>query len=244
MSDFKGVQIRLVELGFEPGVIDGIWGPKTNSALDAFLKSQSLDLPRPVEIHPAPTKVIGPMRVSDLGMLEIAEHEGVVPAPYRDSAGIWTYGVGHTAFAGDPDPANMPKGMPADLDAAVLDALRLFRTDLGRYEARVNDAIRVPLKQHEFDALVSFDFNTGGIHRARLTKAINGGDRDAARHFMGWLKPPEIRKRRTAEQRLFITGDYRANGSLVPVWSVNAAGKLGQIVKVMNSAELLGKLKD
>ena len=37
-----------------------------------------------------------------------AEHEGIVPAPYRDSTGLWTYGIGHTAAAGAPGPSTRP----------------------------------------------------------------------------------------------------------------------------------------
>jgi len=48
--------------------------------------------------------------------------------------------------------------------------------DLNTYERRVNAAIKVSLKRHQFDALVSFDFNTGGIFKARLTQRINAGD--------------------------------------------------------------------
>ena len=47
--------------------------------------------------------------VSRRGVLEIAGHEGIVLGPYRDSAGVWTYGVGHTAGAGAPDPSAMPR---------------------------------------------------------------------------------------------------------------------------------------
>ena len=47
------------------------------------------------------------MRLSDKGIVEIAEHEGIVPAPYRDSVGVVTFGVGHTAAAGVLDPAEM-----------------------------------------------------------------------------------------------------------------------------------------
>ena len=139
------------------------------------------------------------MTLSPRGLLEIVEHEGIVPAPYRDSAGVWTWGIGHTAAAGGPDPAKINRAMPQDVDAAVMAAIDQFAVDVRGYVARVNDAIREPLAQQQFDALVSFDFNTGGIHRAKLTAAINAGEPDAARHFMGWLRPPEIRKRRTAE---------------------------------------------
>lgn len=182
------------------------------------------------------------MKVSNKGMLEIAEHEGIVPAPYLDSVGVWTFGVGHTAAAGDPDPRDMPRGMPRNLNAAIDEALRVFREDLARYEARVNAAISVPLKQHEFDALVSFDFNTGGIFRAKLTDAINARDPNASRRFFGWMRPPEIRKRRRAEERLFRTGDYDHNGTEIPIWRVDNNGRLRGIHSVMDGAELLRRM--
>jgi len=183
------------------------------------------------------------MKVSDKGVLEIAEHEGIVPAPYLDSVGVWTFGVGHTAAAGGVNPAKMQRGMPANLDRAIDEALDVFKQDLVKYEKRVNEAIKVPLKQHEFDALVSFDFNTGGIHRARLTQAINAGEYDAPKHFFGWMRPPELRKRRTAEERLFVTGDYDANGDLIPVWKVNSSGKLQGQMKALRGSEVLKRMK-
>lgn len=176
------------------------------------------------------------MRVSPDGVIEIASHEGIVPAPYLDSVGVWTYGVGHTAAAGGPDPARMPREMPRDVEAAVGHALRLFAEDLTKYEDRVNKAIKVPLKQHEFDALVSFDFNTGGIFRAKLTAAINRGDKSGD-GFMGWLKPKEIIKRRKAEQALFRTGNYAAqNGTAI--WRTDGNGRLKGIIRSMNDEEL------
>lgn len=185
------------------------------------------------------------MRVSDKGLLEIAEHEGIVPAPYRDSVGVWTFGIGHTAAAGGLDPQEMNGAMPTGdaLEKAIDRAIDLFRLDVRKYEGRVNAAIKVPLEQHEFDALVSFDFNTGGIYRAKLTQAINAGDSNAARHFMGWLRPPEIRKRRTAEMRLFQTGDYDANGDQIPIWKTNGKGKLIGIFYTISGAELLLRMK-
>ncbi len=179
------------------------------------------------------------MTLSPAGLIEIAEHEGIVPAPYRDSAGVWTWGIGHTAAAGNPDPARMHRAMPQDIETAVMTAIDQFAIDVKGYVARVNAAIRVPLAQHQFDALVSFDFNTGGIHRAKLTAAINAGEPDAARHFMGWLRPPEIRKRRTAEMALFRTGDYAANGDAVPVWRTDGRGRLTGIMRTMSGEELL-----
>ena len=42
------------------------------------------------------------MQMTERGLLALAGHEGVVPAPYRDSTGTWTFGIGHTAAAGAP----------------------------------------------------------------------------------------------------------------------------------------------
>ena len=183
------------------------------------------------------------MKISDRGLLEICEHEGIVPGPYLDSVGVWTFGIGHTVAAGGLDPSKMARGMSADVGPAIDYALTVFREDVAKYEARVNAAIKVPLAQHQFDALVSFDLNTGGIYRANLTKAINAGDPDASRHFFGWLKPVEIRKRRTAEKRLFETGDYDHNGDSIAVWNVDASGKLRGIRKTISGADLLARMK-
>lgn len=185
------------------------------------------------------------MQVSDNGILEIAEHEGIVPAPYKDSVGVWTFGIGHTSSAGAPDPEEMSGAMPEGVafDEAISSAIRIFRSDVRKFEDRVNDAIQVPLKQHEFDALVSFDFNTGGIHRAKLTKAINRRNPNAAHHFMGWLRPPEIRKRRTAEMRLFQTGDYDANGTAIPIWKTDGRGRLTGVHSQMDGRELLTRMQ-
>lgn len=169
------------------------------------------------------------MQISDKGILEIVEHEGIVLGPYLDSRSIWTFGVGHTAAAGGIIPEALPRKDTRHLPMSALmgtlhAALIQFKLDLKSYAARVDDAVKVPLKQHQFDALCSFDFNTGGIYKAKLTQAINRGD-FSGDGFMGWLKPREIIGRRTAEQALFRTGDYSANGDLIPVYDVLPNGK-------------------
>lgn len=165
------------------------------------------------------------MKTSDKGVAALVLHEGVVPGPYLDSVGVWTYGVGHTASAGAPDPKTMDRGMPMDLDAELAEIFHLFRKDLAKYEARVNAAIKVPLKQHEFDAAVSFDYNTGGIHRASWVKSLNAGDRNKAiSQIMNWTKPPEIIERRRSEQKLFANGIYPTGKATV--WGVSETGRV------------------
>lgn len=165
------------------------------------------------------------MKTSDAGLFALALHEGIVPGPYRDSVGVWTYGIGHTAAAGAPDPAKMPKGMPANLDAALRDVFATFRRDVAKYEAGVNRAVKVPVTQAQFDALVSFHYNTGAIGKASLVKRLNAGDlAGAAAGFMAWKKPAEIIARRKAEQAMFANGTYPTGQ--VTVWQVSKAGKV------------------
>ncbi len=131
-------------------------------------------------------------KMSDRGLLALVRHEGIVPGPYRDVKQVWTFGIGHTAAAGDPDPAAMPRGMPADLDTGIREAFGVFRADLARYEAAVLRAVKVPLEPHEFDALVSFHYNTGGIAKAALSRARSDGigPRRPSLKAHGCIRPP------------------------------------------------------
>lgn len=183
-------------------------------------------------------------RTSDRELLALIRHEGVVPGPYLDVKDIWTFGIGHAAAAGPPDPARMPRGMPADLDVGIRDAFRIFRTDLATYEAEVLRAVKVPLEPHEFDALVSFHYNTGGIAKAALTRHRNAGNRAAAAAaFMGWLKPAAIRSRREAERDLFARGIYPIG--TIPVWSVDRNGRVdfSRLIRRLSETEALALLQ-
>ena len=184
------------------------------------------------------------MQTSDRGLLALIRHEGVVPGPYLDVKDVWTFGIGHTAAAGLPDPARMTRGMPADLEAGIREAFRIFRTDLATYEVEVLRTVKVPLEPHEFDALVSFHYNTGGIAKALLTRHLNAGDRvAAAAAFMGWLKPATIRSRREAERDLFAKGIYPTGTS--PVWSVDRNGRVdfSRPIRRLSETEALALLR-
>jgi lysozyme len=184
------------------------------------------------------------MNMTDRGLLALARHEGIVPAPYLDVSHVWTFGVGHTAAAGAPDPARMPPGMPADLDAGVREALLLFRADLAHYEAEVLRTVTVPLASHEFDALVSFHYNTGAIARAALTRALNSGDRaGAGAAFMNWVRPASLRPRREAERDLFLRARYPEGP--IPVWAADADGRVdfSRPVRRLSASEALALLQ-
>lgn len=179
------------------------------------------------------------MQLSDRGIVALVAHEGIVPGPYLDSVGVWTYGIGHTASAGLPDPTGLRMGFPDDLDAALVDVFKVFIRDIKTFETRVNNAITVPLEQSQFDALVSFDFNTGGITKANATALINRRAYvDGGKALMGWSKPASIIPRREAERDLFLTGKYPV--SPANVWGVNAGGKvIWKVQRAISPAHLL-----
>lgn len=144
----------------------------------------------------------GVMTMSNEGLVFLANKEACVLSTYTDSVGVLTIGVGHTKHAGPPTPV---KGTKIVMEAAFA----LFKKDIQKYEAGVRRAVKVPVLQHEFDAMCSFHYNTGAISRASFVDDLNKGDRKkAAQGMLKWNKPPEIKARRAAEKKLFETGNY------------------------------------
>jgi len=154
------------------------------------------------------------------GRLDILSHEGLILTRYKDSVGVWTLGAGHTAAAGSPNPKTYLSQL------TVKEALDLFAVDVQKYEKRVRKAFGREVPQHQFDAATSFDYNTGGIHKATWVKKFNQGDMAAAKKsFMQWRRPPEIVPRRKKERDLFFEGMYSNNGH-VTVYKATPQGKV------------------
>lgn len=177
------------------------------------------------------------MRVSPLGAAAIAAYEALVPAVYIDrvaSPPVATFGIGHTHLAGGLDPRKMPLACPAPqtalYDERIELAIQTFVDDLRRFEARVAAAIRVPLQGHEFDALVKFDFNTGAIHKAKLTEAVNARASDDVirARFMAWSRAGTNRNilagRREAEADMFLKAEYPNKPTAV--WRTDGKGNV------------------
>lgn len=235
MNDADGQRL-LIAAGYNLGPTgpsgrgdDGRWGKLSTLACSIFQRSRGLaatgrldaETVKALQAAVAEKRPAAVMTVSDRGRAELLSHEAIVTAPYKDSEGIWTVGVGHTKAAGAPDPVAMTKGV----QRPVAEMVDLFLRDLPKYEAEVRAAVKAPLKQHQFDALVSFHFNTGAIGRASFIKLLNAGDLvGAAKGFMDWKKPAAIIGRRRAEQALFRDGVYGADGkvSIYPASSTGA----------------------
>lgn len=192
------------------------------------------------------------MRVSSNGLADIAVREGIVLAPYLSGlpGDPWTWGIGHTAAAGAPDPATMPRAMPTDQDAAITAAIAQLRRDLASYEARINQRVTAPMTQAQFDAFVSVDLNTGwawyrspsGAWRsATAIQRFNAGDiAGCAAAFMFWCNPPEIKARRAQEQALFLRGIYLTDP--IGVYRTDGNGKREKTAfRALSRAEFLSR---
>lgn len=156
-----------------------------------------------------------PTGVSDAGIELIKRFEGCAslrpdglfeayPDPGTGGA-PWTIGWGATGADIGPDTI----WTQAQCDARLID-------DIARHAAQVERALRgAPVTQAQFDALVSFHYNTGAIARATLTARHRAGDYLAAsQEFARWNRAggrvlKGLVRRRLAEARLYA-GEARA----------------------------------
>jgi lysozyme len=125
------------------------------------------------------------MELSETGIKVIKNFEGLRLMSYRDIAGVWTIGYGSTRYH-DGRPVK-----PGDKLASEQQASALFSNTLGQYEDAVNQYVKVPLTQPQFDALVSFTYNegTGALKESTLLKKLNEKDyTGAADQFLVWDK--------------------------------------------------------
>jgi len=137
-------------------------------------------------------QVEGCARLRKDGQVEAYPDPGTGGAP-------WTIGWGATG-------ANIGLGTVWSQDEC--DAR--LETDLIRYAAEVARAVgNAPTSQNQFDAMVSFHYNTGAISRATLTRKHVAGDYDAALlEFARWNRAggrilKGLTRRRAAEARLY-----------------------------------------
>lgn len=148
------------------------------------------------------------MITSDQGRKFIQSYEKLRLEAYKDAVGVWTIGYGHTnsVCAGD--------------TCTEEEADKWFDDELHQFENTVNNCVKVPLKQNQFDALVSFTYNlgSGALRSSTLLKLLNLGNYlGAANRFENWnrgmvdgklVELPGLTKRREAERQIFQQNIY------------------------------------
>lgn len=174
------------------------------------------------------------MKTSNKGLVELVGHEGVCLSKYKDSVGVWTIGIGATKSE-IPDLASWPLSKKITMQ----EAFDLLSKGIVKYENALNRALKAPVSQTQFDALVSWMYNvgTGYASKATVIKLLNNGVKGNALFdaLMMYRKPPEITERRRKEAKLIASGVY-SNGGKALLFPVSSKGypmyKAGTTVNV------------
>ena len=139
----------------------------------------------------------------------IKSYEGYSNKVYKCSAGVSTIGYGTTR-----------KECVSKGTCTKEEATQWLKEDIEVVAKAIKDK-NISLKQHEFDALVSFAYNcgTGALFGSTLWKNVKAGVRTESlikSYFQAWCygggkKLPGLYNRRTKEGNMFLYADYTGN---------------------------------
>ena len=112
------------------------------------------------------------MKISNLGLELIKEFEGFSANAYLCPAKIPTIGYGNTFYS---------DGRKVKLGEQIskTDALELLEKIVNKdFADKIFPALKVPVVQNQFDAMVSLAYNigTGSFLKSTLLKKVNAGD--------------------------------------------------------------------
>lgn len=163
-------------------------------------------LPKKTTVPPGGSTSSGGARQTNAsGVGLIKSFEGLRLKAYQDAVGVWTIGYGTT------------RGVKPGQGISEAQAEALLKTDLNRFERDVSQAVRVPINDNQFAALVSFTYNvgSGALRSSTLLRKLNRRDiYGAANEFPRWNRAggrvlAGLTRRRNAERALFLGQDYR-----------------------------------
>lgn len=159
------------------------------------------------------------MQISNKGLAEIISYEAIVLTPYIDSGGVKTVGIGATKS----DIPDLFK-WPWNKSLTVEEAVKMFKTNIVKYEQAINLALKQPIAQHKFDALVSICYNIGttGARNSTFMSRVNAGASDSkVVEAMKWWNKDNgkvvtgLVNRRAKEGTLYSDGIYSGKGKAI-----------------------------
>ena len=168
-----------------------------------------------------PTSISGknPITHTDLNGLNFVKiEEGLVTHVYKDQAGKPTIGVGHLLTGIERARGDIIiGGVHVDFTNGLTQSqcIGLLSQDITNAERAINNLVKVPLSQNQYDALASFTFNCGinALQTSNLLVQLNLGKYDAVPHELAkWTHSggevcPDLVKRRQHEAKLWNTPD-------------------------------------
>lgn len=146
------------------------------------------------------------LRTSRKGIEHIKGFEKLRLKAYDDGYGNLTIGWGHLVGPSEPH------------QITEIQAVSLLMDDIRTAEYAIKRYVKVPLYQHEWDAIVGLVFNigVGNFSKSTLVHALNEKRYDlAANEFPRWRRAngqvsTGLVRRRAIELRIFLNGQYNA----------------------------------
>ena len=146
------------------------------------------------------------MNISKEGIALIKKFEGCELEAYQCAAGVWTIGYGSTKDVKEGDTLTQKE------------ADNLLLHEMQEYEGYIKELVKIPLKQNQFDALVSWVFNLGpaNLKASTMLKFLNAGDYHLIpSQIKRWNKAngkvlEGLIRRREAEALMFEDKDWSA----------------------------------
>lgn len=143
------------------------------------------------------------MQLSYNGVKFLKDQEGFRSEAYLDTGGVWTIGYGTIKIDGIP--------VKQGDSISEVKAEECLLSDIAWAQTCVNQNVEVPLRQTQFDALVSLVYNIGcdAFMKSTLLKLLNLQLYDmAAGQFERWVMDNGKRiqglvNRRTKERKIF-----------------------------------------
>lgn len=170
------------------------------------------------------------MKISEVGLNLIKHYESLHDGdlsriglqPKQCPAGVWTVGYGHAVtnengafLRGEAGYKKLIQLYPQWETMTIQQAEDLLAEDMIKFETQVNNSLKIAIPQHQFDALVSHTFNTGGSDT--LFKLINM--KSPLESILNWFTNHYIsgngiplkglKYRRQSEAHLFSTGELK-----------------------------------
>ncbi len=133
-----------------------------------------------------------PLRMSEKGLELLTQWEGFKTKRYKDSAGLWTIGVGHQLTRSERSSGKiLIKGEAVRYLNGLThqQVIDLLSQDVGPVELVVRTHTK-DLTQNQFDSLVSFTFNVGNraFEKSTLLKKVQAGAfQEVPAQFRRWV---------------------------------------------------------
>lgn len=208
-------------------MVPGIWNkPGTVPAMDKLLDLAGIPTivpaaqPLPLVVGAAAVQSSIPVekiKITAPMAAEIVGHEAIVLEAYKDSEGVWTWGIGVTDASGHS--VMRYKDAPSTIEKVLGIYIWLLETVYA--PAVRKEFAGCLMTEAEFTAALSFHYNTGAILRTEWTDLAKAGKRKAARDFLEshYLNGGDLTERRKKEAALFFDGTWSGDGKTT-VWPV------------------------